>query len=68
MDEVVVDKKNTCSCVHHKMIPVLIILFGVSFLLLQLNFLTEEFVNLAWPIIVIAGGAVKLSEAKCRCC
>ncbi|MEK7094169.1 MAG: DUF5668 domain-containing protein [Patescibacteria group bacterium] len=62
------DKKNVCSCVHHKMIPILVMLFGALFLLLNFNILTEDFVNLAWPLTVIAAGAVKLGGRKCRCC
>ncbi len=68
MDDMPMGKKNICSCMHHKMIPIFVILFGAAFLLLRLNVVTEEFVALAWPLIVIAAGATKLSEHKCRCC
>ena len=70
MDNSMMDKKGgVCGCIHHKMLPILTILFGLAFLLLRLNILVnEDFVNLAWPILVIAAGATKLGEGKCKCC
>lgn len=62
--------KNACACPHHKVIPVLIVLFGLTFLLGALGILTPGFVNIAWPIIVIAGGLMKWvnKSGMCKCC
>ena len=68
MENVTLGNKNLCGCVHHKTIPILVVLFGLAFLLLRLNILTEEFVGLAWPVIVIVVGLTKLYEHKCKCC
>jgi hypothetical protein len=59
-------KGKTCGCGHHKTLPILVILFGLVFLLESLNVVTWGFVNIAWPILVIILGCVKLS--KCGCC
>ncbi len=56
-----------CSCVHHKVVPVLIVLLGLTFLLQACNVLTVAFVTIAWPILVIVIGLVKLKSGSCRC-
>ena len=60
--------KKTCSCTHHKVIPVLVVLFGLTFLLGALNVFTPGFVAIVWPVIVIIGGLVKLTSKMCKCC
>ena len=60
--------KNVCPCPHHKVIPVLIVLFGLTFLLGQWGILTSGFVNTVWPILIIAGGIMKLTSKMCKCC
>ena len=62
--------KNMCSCSHHKVMPVLVILFGLTFLLGALGILASGFVNIVWPIIVIAGGLMKWANKSgmCKCC
>jgi hypothetical protein len=55
---------KTCNCGHHKVFPILVILFGLAFLLGALNILTWSFVGIAWPILVIIAGASKF----CKCC
>ncbi|HEY4507622.1 MAG TPA: DUF5668 domain-containing protein [Candidatus Paceibacterota bacterium] len=59
---------NTCPCKCHKVGPILIIVFGVVFLLGTLNIITEYAVMLIWPIIVIVAGVKKLVGQKCGCC
>lgn len=54
-----------CRCTHHKFIPVLIILFGLTFLLQAMNVFTPMFVSIAWPMMVIAAGLTKLGGCKC---
>ncbi len=62
--------QNMCKCPHHKIIPVLVVLFGLTFLLETLGVLTSDFVALAWPILVIAAGLMKLADKSgmCKCC
>ena len=62
--------KNTCSCPHHKVMPILIILLGLTFLLEALGILTSGFAGIAWPVIVIAAGLMKWAEKSgmCKCC
>ena len=62
--------KNVCKCAHHKVIPVLVLLFGLTFLLGSWGILTSNAVDTIWPIIVILAGAMKISEKSgmCKCC
>ena len=55
---------KTCGCAHHRVMPWLIILFGLDFLLAALGVLTWGFASITWPILVIIAGCTKL----CRCC
>ncbi len=68
MDNELTDKKNLCGCVHHKMTPILITLIGLAFLLLRLDVLTQNFVDYAWPVLIIAIGVTKITGSKCKCC
>ena len=63
-------KKMVCKCPHHKVIPVLVILFGLLFLLGALEIVTSGFVMLVWPILVIIAGFQKWAEKShmCKCC
>jgi len=64
------DMKNMCKCPHHKTMPVLVILFGLTFLLGAWDVVSERFVMIVWPIIVIVAGAMKLADKSgmCKCC
>jgi len=57
-----------CGCMHHSMIPLFIVAFGLLFLLGQIGVFTQGFVGLAWPVLVILGGAMKMMSKKCKCC
>jgi len=59
-------KCGACGCAHHKAFPVLVVLFGLTFLLHALGYLTEGFVAVTWPVLVLAAGALKLG--RCKCC
>ena len=61
-------KGSSCSCPHHKAVPILIVLFALVFLLGALNILSAQVVAIAWPIIVGLAGLAKLSEGGCKCC
>ncbi len=60
--------KKCCGCPHHKVLPILIILFGLDFLLGTAGVLTYQFVNLSWPVLVVIAGCMKLSKGMCKCC
>lgn len=62
--------KSPCKCTHHKVLPVLVILFGLTFLLEGLGVITSSFAMIVWPVLVIAGGVMKLvsSTGMCKCC
>jgi hypothetical protein len=60
-------RPGVCSCMHHKTLPILIILFGVSFLLQALSVLSAQANSIIWPILVILGGFFKLYGGACKC-
>jgi len=62
--------ENMCKCPHHKAMPVLVILFGLVFLLGNWGILSWNAVNVIWPVLVILAGAMKLGEESgmCKCC
>ncbi|MEK7547098.1 MAG: DUF5668 domain-containing protein [Patescibacteria group bacterium] len=62
------DGTTKCGCVHHKVIPLLVILFGLDFLAYNLGWVSGDFLNVSWPIIVLAGGLMKISKGMCKCC
>ena len=59
---------KTCRCPHHKVVPVLVILFALSFLLDDFKVLPPGVVNIIWPVLVGLAGVMKLMEGNCRCC
>ena len=62
--------KNVCKCPHHSVVPVLVVLFGLTFLLGAWGILTSDAVDVLWPVIVIAAGLMKWAEKSrmCKCC
>jgi hypothetical protein len=60
-------KPGVCDCPHHKFMPVLIILFGLVFLLQALDVLNASTSSMLWPIIVIVAGFAKLKGGMCKC-
>lgn len=61
-------QNGMCKCPHHKVFPILIVLFGLTFLLGALGVLTEGAVSIIWPLIVIIAGLKKLGKGMCKCC
>jgi hypothetical protein len=57
-----------CRCTHHKMKPILIILFALLFTLGNFDVVSARTVSVLWPIIVGIGGISKLSSGWCKCC
>lgn len=68
MDNMGQKQGMTCTCSHHKMVPILIILIALAFLLQAANVLTAAFVSLAWPALLGLIGVVKLTKGMCKCC
>jgi hypothetical protein len=68
MDQGMQSDKKVCDCHHHKIIPLLVILIGLTFLLGGLGILTWRGVDIIWPILLIIGGFAKLAGRKCNCC
>lgn len=62
------NKNGICSHDHHSILPILVILFAISFLLQYQGLLAEDSVNVIWPILVGIGGMVMLVDNKCDCC
>lgn len=56
-----------CQCGHHKIVPILVVLFGLTFLLEHLGVFTASFTDIAWPVLVILVGLVKVRSGGCRC-
>ena len=58
-----------CKCPHHKAKSILVILFGLTFLLGTWDVLSADTVSVTWPILVILGGVFKMCEESiCKCC
>jgi hypothetical protein len=57
-----------CGCPHHKVVPLCIILIGLAFLLQALGTLTASFVAMAWPVLLIVIGVMKMTKGMCKCC
>ena len=58
----------SCKCPHHKMTPVLVVLFALLFLLGNLGVVGMRVVDIGWPIIVGLAGLMKLTGSMCKCC
>jgi len=48
--------EKVCGCPHHKMVPALVVIFGLVFLLRNLDVLSSSTVDIVWPIIVGVAG------------
>ncbi len=57
-----------CACPHHKVVPLMIVLFGLTFLLRALGTITPDTAGVVWPILVIVAGFMKFSKGACKCC
>ena len=62
------EKGGLCKCPHHRMVPILVTVLGLVFLLGNLNVLTDSFVGIVWPLLVMGAGLTKLNEDRCKCC
>lgn len=57
-----------CGCMHHKAMPVLVILFGLDFLAYYMGWVSDGFLNISWPLLIVVGGLAKLGKGRCKCC
>ena len=57
-----------CPCPHHKMVPIFLILIGLTFLLNALMVLSNQVTAILWPILLILIGLQKIFESRCSCC
>ncbi len=62
-----VNPASSCRCMHHKIAPILIILFGLTFLLATLGYLDPAIARLAWPSLIVLYGLVKFVSGGCKC-
>jgi len=61
-------RKNTCTCTHHKLVPILALLFAILFLLHNCGYINDQFLSIAWPMLVGLGAISFLGEDECPCC
>ena len=57
-----------CGCPHHKMVPLFIVLIGVTFLLQAGGYIGAEMVAVIWPVLLILIGLMKMMNGACKCC
>ncbi len=60
--------KSKCCCPCHKVMSILVILFGLTFLLGALDILSADTVQLVWPFIIILAGLKSMCAGGCKCC
>ncbi|HYD93243.1 MAG TPA: hypothetical protein VEB18_02175 [Candidatus Paceibacterota bacterium] len=58
----------TCKCTHHAIAPVAIVLIGLDFLGHAAGLISDTFLSLSWPALLVIAGLVKLAGHDCRCC
>ena len=56
-----------CSCSHHKIVPIILVIIGASFLLTQLGIITVVANSYIWPVSLILIGLMKLMSGNCKC-
>ncbi len=57
-----------CACPCHKSVGVLIILFGLTFLLGAFDIISARMVSLIWPTLIVLVGLKKTMTGMCKCC
>ncbi|MGE4170027.1 MAG: DUF5668 domain-containing protein [Candidatus Margulisiibacteriota bacterium] len=59
---------SKCSCLCHKTLAVLVILFGAVFLLGHAHVISQHAVDLAWPALIVLAGLKMIFSGICKCC
>ena len=57
-----------CSCGHHQVAPIAIVLIGLDFLANALGFIPDAVLAMSWPVLLVIAGGAKLFGPRCRCC
>jgi len=58
-----------CHCMCHKMKGFMVVLFGLVFLLGNLEVISQHIVGIVWPSLLILAGLKKsLGRHLCKCC
>jgi len=58
---------GVCPCMHHKIMPFLLVLFGLTFLLQGLGVYGGNIAAIVASIIIILAGLAKLKGGMCGC-
>ena len=56
-----------CSCIHHKIIPLLVLALGLLFFFHGIGAVALRTVAILWPLLIIVGAVVKLISGDCKC-
>jgi len=59
---------SRCNCMHHKMVPILVVVFGFLFLGQYYGWFMADTVAMVWPVLVILAGLTKMFKGMCKCC
>ena len=59
---------KSCNCMCHKMVGILVALFGLVLLLGAIHVLSPKIVHLALPVLIILGGLKMSMKGICSCC
>lgn len=62
------EQGKVCGCGHHKVMPILVILFALVFLMHALHIVGMGLVNVTWPILLIIAACAKMGGRSCGCC
>ena len=57
-----------CHCPHHGIIPLLIVLIGLTLLLSNLGKIDAGTASIIWPILLGLIGLQKMFNGFCKCC
>ena len=60
------DMPKMCHHHHRKMFAWMAVLFGLTFLLGDMNILTASAVSMIWPILVIIVGVKMMCKCHCK--
>ena len=52
------------SGIHHKIVPLMIVLIGLAFLLRGLDIVDNDIIAIVWPILLIIAGVSKLAGSR----
>jgi hypothetical protein len=58
--------KKCCPC--SKFPGLMVILFGLTFLLRETGLISQHCAAITWPVIVILAGAQYMFRGLCKCC